>query len=339
MASIVNQPPQTTTDFAALAQLRARATEDSQAVTAEAARQFEALFVQMMLQTMRSAGDIFGDGSDKTYRDMFDRQVALEMSRGRGLGIAELLTRQLTQNAAGDPAQPPRDLTASDFVAAREPALPSPPGAGFERLTPDQALLQAAGALPDLDFASVARPGPAAASASWRNWRPATPEEFVRDVWPLAESAGRELGVDPRAIVAQAALETGWGRKVARDERGFSGNNPFNIKADSRWAGERVSVRTLEFEHGLPRPQMASFRAYPDLKSAFADYVQFMKGNPRYADALANGARAESFADSLQAAGYATDPDYAGKLRSILGSPRFNDLVAQFKNSLRVPTF
>jgi len=330
MASITNQPPQTTMDFAGLAQLRAHAAADSRTVTAETARQFEALFVQMMLQTMRSAGDVFGTGGDKTYRDMFDRQVALEMSRGKGLGIAELLTRQLAQDAASDPAATSHELTARDFVAAREPALPSPPGARFEQLVPDHAALQAAGTLPEVDFGAL--------SPSWRNWRPATPAEFVRDVWPLAERAGKELGVEPRAIVAQAALETGWGRNVARDGGGQSGNNPFNIKADTRWGGERVSVRTLEFEDGLPKPQVASFRAYPDLSSAFADYVQFMKGNPRYASALANGAQAERYADSLQAAGYATDPGYAGKLRSILASPRFNDLIAQFKNSLRVPT-
>ena len=101
--------------------------------------------------------------------------------------------------------------------------------------------------------------------------------------------------MDPRAIVAQAALETGWGRNVTRDSRGVSGNNLFNIKADSRWNGERVSVRTLEFEDGLPKQKVAAFRAYPDLKSAFDDYVQFLKGNPRYAEALRNGAQADEF--------------------------------------------
>ncbi len=344
MASIVNQlvsqAPQTTTDFAALAELRSRAAADAGAVTPEAARQFEALFVQMMLQSMRSAGDVFSDGSDNTYRDMFDQQIALEMTRGKGLGLADLLTRQLTRSADPEPAAAtaPRALNARDFIAAREAALPSPPPARFDPTIADTAALQASAFLPALDFTEMsAPPVSGAAPVSWNNWRPATPEEFVRDLWPHAQSAGAQLGVDPRAIVAQAALETGWGRNVARDSQGVSGNNPFNIKADARWSGERVSVRTLEFENGLPRPQVAAFRAYPDLKSAFDDYVQFMKDNPRYAGALRNGARAESFADSLQAAGYATDPGYAGKLRSILGSPRFNDLIGEFKNSLRLP--
>ncbi|MCK6372015.1 MAG: flagellar assembly peptidoglycan hydrolase FlgJ [Gammaproteobacteria bacterium] len=338
MAAIHNQAPQTTMDFAALAELRSRAGTDSQAVTAEAARQFEALFVQMMLQSMRSAGDVFGDGSDKTYRDMFDRQVALELSRGKGLGIAELLTRQLAPPGEHDAADPLRAFTATDFVAAREAALPAAAAARIEPQDPDVAGLRAATPVPQFDLTAIGAPWPAADATARQNWRPGSQEEFVRDVWPLAERAGAELGVDPRAIVAQAALETGWGRNVARDSSGMSGNNPFNIKADTRWDGQRVSVRTIEFEQGLPRPQVAAFRAYPNLQSAFEDYVQFMKSNPRYTNALANGARAEQYADSLQSSGYATDPGYAGKLRSILASPRFNELLAGLKNSLRMPT-
>jgi flagellar protein FlgJ len=323
---------QTATDFAALAELRARASADAGAVTAEAARQFEALFVQMMLKSMRSASDVFGDGSDTTYRDMFDQQIALDMAKGRGLGLAEVLQRQLAP--AGDSAAGLRQLTTQDFIAARLSAPPSPPPARFDIARPDAAQLHASAMAPAFEIDSAVVPG----SESWKNWQPATPEQFVRDLWPLAERAGAELGVDPRGIVAQAALETGWGRNVTRDSRGVSGNNLFNIKADSRWQGDRLSVRTLEFEDGLPKQQVASFRAYPDLKTAFADYVQFLKGNPRYGHALRNGAQAESFADSLQAAGYATDPGYARKLRSILASPRFNDLVGALKNSVRLPT-
>lgn len=324
--------PSTTTDFRALAELRSRAAADAGSVTAETARQFEALFVQMMLQSMRSAGDVFGDGSDTTYRDMFDQQIALEMTRGRGLGIADVLVRQLAPAQGGTGEA--RQLAAKDFVAARIAAPPSPPPARFEISSPGAAALEQAASPPALDFGAQ----PISATQSWTNWQPATPEEFIRDVWPHAERAGAKLGVDPRAIVAQAALETGWGRNVTRDSRGVSGNNPFNIKADSRWSGERLSVRTIEFEGGLPKQQVAAFRAYPDLATAFDDYVQFLKSNPRYGNALRSGARAESFADSLQAAGYATDPGYAAKLRSILDSPRLNNLVGQLKTSLRLPT-
>lgn len=327
------QAPKTATDFVGLAELRARAGTDAGSVTHEAARQFEALFVQMMLKSMRSAGDVFGDGSDTTYRDMFDQQISLEMTKGKGLGLADMLTRQLAP--AEDVSARLRQPGAMDFVAARQAAAPSPPPARFEFVSPDSGEMLRAAALPAFQ---VADPQAVQATRSWSDWRPATPEEFVRDIWPHAEQAAGELGVDPRALVAQAALETGWGRNLARDGSGVSGNNLFNIKADPRWSGERVSVRTLEFEDGLPKQTVAAFRAYPDIKTAFADYVRFMKTNPRYADALRNGASAGEFADSLQAAGYATDPDYADKLRSIVASPRLNDLVGRLKNLVRLPT-
>ncbi len=161
---------------------------------------------------------------------------------------------------------------------------------------------------------------PALASTNRSDFRPGSREDFVREIWPLAVRAGEKLGVNPRAIVAQAALETGWGSRQIRDDAGVSGNNLFGIKADSRWAGERVTVTTLEYEGGLPKPQRAQFRAYPDLAAGFEDYVRFLQGNPRYSDALRAGASSDTYAESLQSAGYATDPRYAEKIRSIVAS-------------------
>lgn len=328
------QAPSTATDFAALAELRARAGGEGGAeVTRETARQFEALFVQMMLKSMREAGAAFGDGSDTTYRDLFDQQIAVEITRGRGLGVAEMLARQLE---AGSTQKTPalRAPGTADVVPALTAAPPSPPPARFQLSAPDDTALLASASAP-----AFAPDGPTTARATdtWQDWRPASPEEFIRDLWPHAERAGSELGVDPRAIVAQAALETGWGRHVARDAHGTSGNNLFNIKADTRWSGARLAVRTLEFRDGLPRQEIAAFRAYPDLPAAFDDYVGFLRGNPRYAEALTHGAEPGRFAEALQAAGYATDPGYADKLRSILASPRFGDLVGALKNPAGMP--
>jgi len=335
------QAPRSATDFAGMAQLRAQAARDAGAVTSEAARQFEALFVQMMLQSMRQAGDVFGDGSDTTYRDMFDQQIAMEMTRGQGLGIAAVLTRQLAPEPGRQAVL--RAPDAGDQMIAPGKADPSPPQAQFRVTRPGHEELAAAAmlpalALPETGSGTVASASTSAgATSSWRDWRPASPEEFVRDVLPHAQAAGRELGVDPKAIIAQAALETGWGRNVARDGQGTSGNNLFNIKADRGWEGARLTVRTLEFEDGLPKPKVAAFRAYPDLGAAFADYVQFLKTNPRYTEALRNGTQAGKFADSLQAAGYATDPAYADKLRSILGGTRLNGVLDGLKKLVGVP--
>lgn len=326
--------PRTATDFVGLAELRARAGRDADtaASATEAARQFEALFVQMMLQSMRQAGDVFGDGSDTTYRDMFDQQMSVEMTRGKGLGLAAVLARQLGLATAQE-APALRELGNADRVAALPGAAVPARHDGSTTAGSDE---PAAAAGPPQATPRDHAPGPAEA-AYWRDWRPASPMEFVRDVLPHAEAAGRELGIDPKAIVAQAALETGWGSRVARDGRGISGNNLFNIKAGPGWSGERLTVRTLEFEDGLPKPQSAAFRSYPDLKAAFADYVQFLKGNPRYAEALRNGRHAGHFADSLQAAGYATDPAYAQKLRSIINGTRLGEAIGQLKKLAGVP--
>jgi flagellar protein FlgJ len=289
-------------DFQGLARLRADAAQSSPDSAREAARQFEALFVQMMLKSMRDASSAYGEQRDRTYDEMFDQQIALEMTRGRGLGLADMLVQQLR--------------------------LSTPEGAG-----PDDAAPGAAAGAPAAPAAG-ATAAPAAAATS----TPATPAEFVRELWPHAERAGRELGVDPRAIVAQAALETGWGSRQIRDEAGRSANNLFGIKADGRWDGRRVGVNTLEYEGGLPAPVRAQFRAYDSLAEGVADYVRFLKDNPRYRAALEAGGDAGAYAGELQAAGYATDPRYADKIRSILASPALDAAVRTLKFAGGVPT-
>lgn len=272
-------------DFQGLARLRADAARESPEATREAARQFEALFVQMMLKSMRTAGAVLGEKRDTTYEDMFDQQVAMEMTRQRGLGLADMLVRQL--GGAGGPDWQPQAIGRAMPVAAI----------------------------------------PASNPATRSDWRPEDREQFVREVWPLAERAAARLDVDPRALVAQAALETGWGSRLIRDGNGVSANNLFGIKADGRWDGERVGVLTLEYEDGLPRPQRAQFRAYPDLASAFEDYVNFLEANPRYQAALEHGGSTRDFVHGLQEAGYATDPRYAEKIENILNSPALREAL------------
>ena len=311
-------------DFQGLSQLRNEAGGRSPEAAREAARQFEAQFVQMMLKSMRDANAVLGEQRDTTYEEMFDQQIALEMTKGKGLGLGDLLARQLAY--ADSAANGPAPSAALAMPSGRLPAtgsatLPDISAGLVPSVTvPDPSELAArlALSLP----ATTTDPGPPAATIGNRNdFRPGTREDFVREVWPHAVRAGQKLGVDPRAIVAQAALETGWGSRLIRDDAGVSGNNLFGIKADPRWNGERVTVTTLEYEDGLPKPQRAQFRAYPDLASGFEDYVRFLQGNPRYSDALRSGANADAYAEGLQSAGYATDPRYAEKIRSIAASP------------------
>jgi len=154
-----------------------------------------------------------------------------------------------------------------------------------------------------------------------------TPEGFVASIWPHAERAARELGVNPRALVAQAALETGWGKRHIKHGNGQSSHNLFGIKATG-WSGERVSTGTHEYVNGQRRNETASFRAYGSVAESFGDYVRMLKNSPRYQAALKAGSDVRGFAQGLQRAGYATDPSYAAKIAAIAAGPTIQRAVA-----------
>ena len=278
------------TDFGALTQLKARVGANDPKAVREAARQFEALFLQMMLKSMRDAGSALAESRDRSYEEMFDQQIALELAQRDSLGIGDLLLRQM------------------DMLNATENA-------------------DAASAAPVQLAGNAYATGLSTRRRS--DFRPADAQAFVSEIWGLAKQTGSELGVEPRVIVAQAALETGWGNQLMRDGRGISSNNLFGIKADDTWRGERIGVSTLEYEGERFVPRFAQFRAYADLSEGFDGYQDFLAGNARYAEAIKHGADPEQFAHELQAAGYATDPDYATKIERILESSQFEALIQQ----------
>ena len=154
-----------------------------------------------------------------------------------------------------------------------------------------------------------------------------TPEGFVASIWPHAQQAARELGVSPRALVAQAALETGWGRHGIKHGNGSNSNNLFGIKATG-WKGDSVATNTHEYVNGQRRTERANFRAYASAAESFGDYVRLLKNNPRYQNALKAGTDVHGFARGLQQAGYATDPHYAAKIASIASGPAIDRAVA-----------
>lgn len=280
-------------DFAGLAQLREDARKDSPEAAREAARQFEALFVQMMLQSMRSANAVLGEERDTTYEEMFDRQISLELTREKGLGIADLLMRQLS---ADSPEEPAVLMNGPDSVRRSIGAQ---------------------------------EPGKSARS----DWQPGGRDDFVRELMPLAEKAAAILGVDPKVLIAQSALETGWGQRVIRDNAGMSSNNLFGIKATGKWKGASLSIPTVEYTDGMASRRRENFRVYEDLAQGFQDYVNLIKGSSRYSDAIANAADPDAYLNALQEAGYATDPNYASKIRAILHGPDLGEFVSQLKNS------
>lgn len=279
------------TDFTQFSSLRVAADNNDPAALREVAGQFEALFVQTMLKNMREAslGDpLLGDSNQhEMYQGMLDQQLALEMSSGKGIGLAEMLVRQL----GGESQDAPLRTDTSHRLPTSSPV------------------------------AVVQKP-------IWSN-----AESFARDVWPHAERAAERLNVAPEAIVAQAALETGWGAHVPQRGDGSSSFNLFGIKAGGGWSGDSVSKATLEFEHGVPRPQVAQFRAYTDVAGTFDDYAEMLLRNPRYESVSDHGADVDGFASALQSSGYATDPAYAQKLKRVADSETMQNAISNLKNS------
>jgi flagellar protein FlgJ len=276
-------------DFKHFAALRKSARADDPSALREVARQFESIFTKMMLDGMRKAsfGDpLFGSDQADMYQDMMDDQLSIEMSQGKGLGLADMLIRQLSHGA--------------NMKSPDELAVP-----GTEK------------ALPVSDE---------------------TKQRFFETILPQAQAAGRELGVDPRAIIAQAALETGWGTSKPADAGGGS-NNLFGIKAGGRWQGASVAAMTQEYTAGVANDEVARFRAYGSEADSIKDYVSLLRDNPRYSAALNTGGDIHAFATALQRGGYATDPDYANKLVSIAQQLGMRQPVADpVTVSLKTPT-
>lgn len=275
-------------DFAELARLRAEAAHGGEGALERVARRFEALFVETMLRAMREAtpGDpLFGGAGLALYRDLHDRQLAREVAERRGLGLAELIVRQLRGRAAD----------------GREGVVATGP------LPADGTQARAKGA----DFAS--------------------PAEFVARLLPHARRAGRVLGVEPRVLIAQAALETGWGRHVPRRADGTSSRNLFGIKAGPGWSGPVAEVPTLEHRDGSLRVERGRFRAYGSYAESFRDYLRLVQDSPRYRAALERAASPQGYIRALAAGGYATDPRYAEKVLAVLHGRTLRAALAALK--------
>ena len=300
------------TDFSQFVDLRRMAGQNDRAALEEVAGQFEALFIQTLLKNMRDAS--LGDGllgkdqAHEMYEGMLDQQLSMEMASGKGIGIAEMLVRQLGGSAAEQ--RPP--VVPSAPISIPQPAV-SPVRATAAQPSGAQ---PSAGALP------------AVATDSFDS-----PEGFVEALWPHVKRAAAKLGVEARAILAQAALETGWGRHVPESASGQSSFNVFGIKADSRWNGDAVSKATLEFREGIPQQERARFRAYASVEESVADYARFIKDNPRYADVGRSGTTPEAFAEALASAGYATDPAYATKISRVASSERMDTLIQRLEGT------
>lgn len=381
------------TDLNRLSQLKS-GDRNSQGNIRKVAQEFESLFLNEMLKSMRSANEVFAKDnplnseSAKQYQDMYDHQLSVSLAReGHGIGLADVLVKQMekmqgvrhTGNNPFAQVQAPSDTQATQTTqtvagqdrqrakslwSASGKPLPQPePGRddrqalNARRLALPGTLAKriAAGIVPDANAAGASQPTQLA-SSDWRNGkgyarqddtsssaavadtsaistRPgksmfASADDFVATMLPMAERAAKRIGVDPRYLVAQAALETGWGKKMIAQRDGSSSHNLFGIKSGSSWGGDSARAVTSEYEHGKQVKEVASFRAYNSFEQSFQDYVSFLQNNDRYQGALDSAARPEQFMKELQRAGYATDPQYARKVSQIARQVQVYQTVA-----------
>ncbi|MBK5205781.1 MAG: flagellar assembly peptidoglycan hydrolase FlgJ [Polaromonas sp.] len=279
----------------------------------QASKQFEVMFMQMVLKSMRDAtpsDGMFSSSQEKTYTSMLDQQLAQNLS-GRGLGLAEAMFGQLSRTMGGEATQLPPGAVAVDKLLGA-PSTLAPKIAPVPQTAPDTAMSMTRA--PDLSFYEAAT---AQATLSRSVLPQAHVEQFVSRLLPAAQRASQESGVPAQLIMAQAALESGWGRREIRAEDGKNSYNLFGIKADKSWKGPVVEANTTEYVNGVAQKTRATFRAYGSYEEAFSDYARFLVTNPRYANVLATQDPAEA-AHGLQRAGYATDPQYGGKLIRIM---------------------
>jgi len=281
-------------DGQSLDALRAQAKQAPDKALETAAKQFEAVFMNMLMKSMRDATPqegMFDSEQTKMFTSMLDQQLTQNMGGSRGIGLAEMMVKQLSRNGGNsEQAEKAGGQAVSPAVAA--PLL-----------------------------AQATRTGNAIPSAYSEN----SQQDFVTRMLPHATQASRETGLPAHLMIGQAALESGWGRREILNADGSNSYNLFGIKAGANWKGRVAEVKTTEYHKGVASKPVEKFRSYDSYADSFRDYAKLLGDNPRYAKVLEQGESAQGFARALQNAGYATDPKYADKLVQVIG--RVNTLA------------
>lgn len=282
-----------TSDFQGLNELKVKANKDAKEALPEVARQFEGIFLQSMLKSMRMGQHFLDESSpfsgknEATFQEMLDGQYANTISGSKGIGLATMLAKQLetTIKKSTDNAEP----------------ISSNSSLSMPKLTDDLNKSKKSGT--------------------------EIIDDFVKSIWPKAKQAASLMGLDPKVLIAQAALETGWGKFVAKDADGTSSNNLFNVKTGASKEFDSVNINTTEYIADTPIKMSASFRKYPSVEQSFNDYVLLIKGSERYQNALANAGSPELYVNELHKAGYASDPNYGSKILSIYHGDELNQAI------------
>lgn len=366
MTKFVGKVPAVTdvyTDLSGFQSLKGE--QDKDVALRKVAQQFESMFVNMMMKSMRSANAVFEENSmfssqeSNFFRDMHDQQLSLTVAHGKGVGIADAMYRQLSRSYGDKDAGEGKFNTPGYSIADYQPGQGKRFSMEQQPLDVQQYIQQASPMVMDARLRSANAPsdqqpvlrtspsqgmsaeglhqqtvtepfaGKKAATSNTHSSSEAdarapsnsrvpiaeSPLRFIQKLLPYAQKAADKLGVDKHLLVAQSALETGWGRYVLADQKGQPSNNLFNIKAHGD-DPSRVQHATLEFRNGLMCKESAAFRVYDSLEHSFNDYVDFVQGNQRY-DAAINAKSEDEYIRELHQAGYATDPDYAEKVLQV----------------------
>lgn len=283
--------------------LRLQARQEPDKALKLAAKQFETVFMNMMLKSMRDATPqegMFDSEQTKMFTSMLDQQLAQSMGN-RGVGLADMMVKQLSRQM---PAAAPA-------VTSSALASPSVSGAAEGLSAASKPALQQY-------IATLAEPVPVKSSLP-SAYNENVQQDFVQRMLPHAALASRETGLPAQQMIGQAALESGWGRRTIRMADGTDSHNLFGIKAGANWQGKVAEAKTTEYHNGVASKPTEKFRAYDSYADAFRDYARLLNGNDRYAEVLKQGGNAHGFAQALQNSGYATDPLYAEKLVKVIG--------------------
>lgn len=289
-------------DAQSVDKLRLQSKQDPDAALKAVAQQFEGIFMNMLLKSMREAtpqDGPFDSEQGKLYTQLYDQQLAQKLSAGKGIGLADMMVKQLTRSGL--------------VAASPKPEKPSPAS-----ITPEQT-------------GQIDSPQPLqqwvesleSAASAFKN-----PKDFVDKLWPHAVEAGKALGIPPHFLIGQAALESGWGKRQILAADGANSYNLFGIKAGAKWDRNVASATTTEYSNGMPQANRAQFRAYGSYAESFQDYAALLRSNSRYSSVLGQDADAAGFASALQRAGYATDPMYASKLARVVNSETMRQALA-----------
>lgn len=290
-------------DASSLNSLKQAARENTPESVKEAAKQFEALFVNMMLKSMRDATPkegLFDSEHSRTFTGMLDQQLSQKIAN-RGLGLADMLAKQMQggMNAGVSPESLDLESGASKSGSVDEFAL-------LRNMSRNASAASKAGV-----NSAIA---PAQADV------PQNAREFTAQMQAHAEAASQDSGIPAHLMLGQAALESGWGKRQIIGSDGTASNNLFGIKAGANWKGKTVDAVTTEYINGVPQKRIEKFRAYDSYADSFRDFANLMQSNPRYNNVLENTGNAAAYSQALQDAGYATDPNYASKLKRVIAS-------------------